>query len=336
MRSGLVVATLALVVLLGTGGSASARTSSAPMPRFVWGAWIGDQFTGQQPPWDWNAVKAFESRNAGGRHISVLHWGIGTAWDHEFNYWRGAFNLAQDQGVLSVVDMATGSVPLRSIANGAKDGVLQEWATQAAAWGQPFLLRFDWEMNGAWYPWSTRAEVGANTDADFVAAWRHVHQIFVNAGATNVSWVWCPNIAPEKSRAAWARLYPGNNYVDWTCLDGYNWDTPWRSFTKIYGTSYKRITRMAPTKPMMIGEIASTEHGGSKANWISGMFQAMSRMTKIRGLVWYDVYDRARHKDWPIETSKASSTAFKNGLSSTLARVCRPLSGNAKAQCLGK
>ena len=43
-------------------------------------------------------------------------------------------------------------------------------------------------------------------------------------------------------------LYPGDEYVDWTCLDGYNWGptaTPprnWRSFSYLFGPSYKQIT----------------------------------------------------------------------------------------------
>ena len=44
--------------------------------------------------------------------------------------------------------MGTAKIPLRTIANGGKDTALQQWASQAASWGHPFLLRFDFEMNG--------------------------------------------------------------------------------------------------------------------------------------------------------------------------------------------
>jgi len=340
VRNALVVSTLALVMVFGSGASAASRTSApVQFPRFLWGAWIGDQFTGKQPPWDWRAVTDFQAKNTGGRHISVLHWGVGTPWDHDFNYWRGALDLARDGGVLSVVDMSTGTVSLRAIAKGAYDKALQTWATEAAAWGQPFLLRFDFEMNGGWFPWGTTSS-NKNTPADFVAAWRHVHQIFTSAGATNVRWVWCPNIVPDHGPTGLAALYPGDSYVDWTCTDGYNFGNPWKSFTKIYARTYAQLVRIAPTKPILVGEVGSIEHGGNKANWITAMFQALAtRFPHIHGLLWYDVYgtDEVRHitRAWPIETSRASSAAFRQGIGSTLARVCRGLRGISLSYCMG-
>ena len=333
-RTFLVVSALALVALFAGGVSADARTSVAPQStRFLWGAWIGDQFTGSQPPWDWRAVKLFEAKNTGGRHISALHWSVGTPWDHDFNYWRGALDIASNAGTTSVVDMGTAKVPLRTIANGAYDNSLQKWATQAAAWGQPVLLRYDFEMNGRWYSWGT-TPYNQNTAADYVAAWRHVHQIFTTAGASNVLWVWCPNIDPYHHMTDLAKLYPGNSYVDWTCLDGYNFGKPWTRFTKLYTSSYRQILRLAPTKPMLIGETGSTVRGGNKAHWIRNMFTALAtRFRHIHGLLWYDVYSV---EAWPIETSKASSNAFSRGIASTLTRVCTGLTGGAKVQCLGR
>ena len=177
-------------------------------------------------------------------------------------------------------------------------------------------------MNGRWFPWGTTPS-NQNTAADFVAAWRHVHDLFTAAGATNVLWVWCPNLDDPGHTTGLDELYPGDSYVDWTCLDGYNFGSPWTSFAKLYATSYDQILAIAPNKPMILGEVASTERGGSKARWISRMFAALStRFPQIHGLLWYDVRDRAHHRDWPIETSKTSSAAFKKGLGSTLARVC--------------
>jgi len=338
VRTALVVATLALLVLLGGSGAAAGRTSTTQLPRFIWGAYIGDQFTGEQPPWDWNAVTAFQAKNTGGRHISALHWSVGTPWDHDFNYWRGALEIARNAGVISVVDMGTAKVPLRTITKGTYDTALQTWATEAAAWGQPLLIRFDFEMNGRWYSWGTRPS-NQNTPADFVAAWRHVHRIFTTAGATNVLWAWCPNIDPYHQMTDMAKVYPGNNYVDWTCLDGYNFGKPWAGFTKLYSDSYHRVLQLAPNKPMLIGEMGSTERHGNKAHWIRDMFEALAKHFRhVRGLLWFDVFGPnvpGHPIDWPVETSKASSAAFKVGIGITLARFCHGLGGNAKAQCLG-
>ena len=276
---------LALFTLFVSGAAArgNATTSATGAHRFLWGAWIGKQFTGTAAPWDWNAVKDFEARNAGGRQISVIHWGVMTPWEHPFNHWVGTFNDVQGEGAVSLVDMDTGTVPLRAIADGAYDSALQTWASQAASWGQDFFLRFDWEMNGRWYPWGTRPS-NKNTPAAFVAAWRHVHNIFSAAGATNVDWVWCPNYDPYHEMTNLAKLYPGKAYVDWTCLDGYNRDTPWTSFNNLYASTYREVTRLAPNKPLMLGEVASTEHGGRKAQWIgicSALFFMATRTSTL-------------------------------------------------------
>jgi hypothetical protein len=330
MRKVLVFGALALLALLscGTWTDGRASTAATRANRFLWGAWIGKQFTGSEPPWDWRAVRDFEARNAGGKHLSVVHWGVGTPWAHHFRYWLSPLHRVRKAGAFSFVDTDTGSVALRDVANGAYDSALRTWAREAKSWRHPFFLRFDWEMNGSWFPWGTTPS-NQNTPADYVAAWRHVHDIFTAAGATNVRWVWCPNVDPRNRFVNLASLYPGNAYVDWTCLDGYNSDNPWTSFTKLYASSYHKITRLAPTKPMIIGEVASTEHGGSKARWISRMFAALpTRFPDIHGLLWYDKYGSSSTSDWPIETSATSSAAFSAGISR---RTCRRL--NARGRC---
>lgn len=328
-RNLLLIGALALVALFGfsaaAGGNASAGTPG--VQRFLWGAWIGKQFTGTEAPWSWQAVKDFEAKNAGGKHMSLVHWGVGTPWDHDFNYWLSPLNRVRNAGRVSLVDAVTDSVPLRQVANGAYDTALRTWAIQAKLWGHPFLLRFDFEMNGGWEPWGTRPS-NRSTPADFVAAWRHVHDIFTAAGATNVGWVWCPNAnAPHHKMTSLASLYPGTAYVDWTCLDGYNFGKPWTSFARLFGGSYRQVMRFAPTKPMLIGEVASTRQGGNKARWIRSMFRALAtRFTNIDGLVWFDKWalEDGHRLDWPIELSKSASVAFNRGISGLLARKSSP------------
>ena len=106
---------------------------------------------------------------------------------------------------------------------GRYDAYIREFAEAAKAWGHPFFLRFNWEMNGNWFAWSEG--VNGNQPGEYVAAWRHVHDIFTSVGATNATWVWCPNVDPGKEFDDLALALSGRRYVDWTCLDGYNWGT---------------------------------------------------------------------------------------------------------------
>jgi hypothetical protein len=203
-----------------------------------------------------------------------------------------------------------GDFQLSDLNSGRYDAYVEEFARAAATWGHPFFLRFNWEMNGDWFLWG--AGVNGNTAAESRSAWRRVHDIFRRVGATNATWVWCPYAAGTRSLRL-RPFYPGARYVDWTCLDTYNWGpespqpTPWRSFGELLGPTYERIVeRIAPDKPMMIGEVATTGTPEAKAYWIHGMFAALrQRFHRVRGLVWFDKVDSGA--DWPLDSWPAAS-----------------------------
>jgi chitodextrinase len=302
-------------------------------PRSIyWGAWIGSQLTGAQAPWDLSAIDRFQE--LAGKPISVLNFSSAfydcsrTPCQPE-PFPTPPFNNLRARGIIPFFSWASASwrvsidepnFRLSAVAAGGYDAYIRSWAKSAAAWGHPFFLRFNWEMNGNWFPWG--ASANGNSPADYVAAWRHVHDIFTSVGATNVTWVWCPNVDPSNSLTPLASLYPGDAYVDWTCLDGYNGDDPWASFSDLFSSTYAEITgAIAPSKPMIVGETASTEAGGSKAQWISTMLSELpSEFPKIRGLLWFDKLDSGPggHTDWPIESSSDSVAAFAAGINNSL------------------
>jgi hypothetical protein len=215
-------------------------------------------------------------------------------------------------------DYSNPDTTLRAINAGRHDDGIRAFAQAAAAWGKPFFLRFNWEMNGDWFPWAENAN--GNKPGDYVAAWRHVHNLFARAGATNATWVWCPHAATTPRLGPLARYYPGNRYVDWTCLDGFNWGKnrinprPWASFDEIFASSYDTIVNeLAPSKPMLLGEMASGGRAHAKATWIDQMFEVLrSKYRRIRGLIWFEQIDRGVR--WPIETAPAVTDAFSRGI----------------------
>jgi beta-mannanase len=167
-------------------------------------------------------------------------------------------------------------------------------------------------MNGPWWAWGE--SVNGNQPGDFAKAWRHVHDIFSSVGANNATWVWCPVVDNAGQYTPMAGLYPGDAYVDWTCLDGYNWNGPWLSFDQVFRSSYDTVMSIAPSKPMVIGEVASTESGGSKAAWITDALTKMATSyPQIKAFLWSEFRDGM---DWPIETSSSSQTAFAQGIAS--------------------
>ncbi len=207
---------------------------------------------------------------------------------------------------------------LQAIIAGKPDAYITQWAKDAAAWNKPFYLRFAHEMNGKWQPWSPG--VNGNTAAEYVTAWRHVHGIFrrvfeqEQADFKNVRWVWSPYVTCSNC-TAFGKVYPGDAYVDWVALDGYNWGTAssgtsWQSMSRVFGSSYDAVTRLAPRKPFMIAEVASTEKGGNKANWITDAFSRSipNRMPKTRAIIWFN---SNKETDWRVNSSNASLEAYR-------------------------
>jgi beta-mannanase len=207
---------------------------------------------------------------------------------------------------------------LADVISGRYDEYIRDWAQDAKRYGHPFFLRFNWEMNGDWFPWAEG--VNGNRPGEYVRAWQHVHDLFAEVGAANARWVWCPNVDFEGKLADLRPLYPGDDYVDWTCLDGYNSGADpargyrWRSFDQLYARTYAQIVEhIAPSKPMVVGEVASTERGGSKAQWIAEMLRVLPRRyPSIRGFVWFDKLEDGQ--EWPIETSQSAIEAFAAGI----------------------
>ena len=208
---------------------------------------------------------------------------------------------------------------LSDVIAGRYDTYIRNFATAAKAWGHPFFLRFNWEMNGTWFPWSEG--VNGNRAGEFVAAWRHVHDIFAEVGREqrrpgSGARTSTTTTTSRKSTAD----YPGDAYVDWTGLDGYNWGTNpakpsgWKSFGQLYRSTYRHIVEtVAPSKPMMVGEVASSEYGGSKSAWIKNMPAVVpAEYPKIRALLWFDKFDGGM--DWPIETSSSATSGFAEGI----------------------
>jgi beta-mannanase len=174
-------------------------------------------------------------------------------------------------------------------------------------------------MNTDSVPYSE--QLNGNRPGEFAAMWRHVHDIFTKSGATNATWVWCPNVEYDGSTKPLAALYPGDAYVDWTCMDGYNWGanpvrpSGWQAPAQVFQPTYDLITKsIAPSKPVMIGETASTEVGGSKSRWIGDLLRLPggSEFPQVRAVVWFN--KRWDRMDWPIETSQAARSAFARGI----------------------
>jgi len=211
---------------------------------------------------------------------------------------------------------------LSSIIAGEFDPYIDRWAAAARKLGLPFGLRFDHEMNGFWYPWSEQAN--GNQAGEFVRAWRHVHDRFTAAGATNVIWIWSPNVIGALKDVSLPDLYPGGDYVDWLGLGGYyRKPIPHKpaTFTNTFGESLTAL-RAVDDKPIMLTEIGCTETGGNKPAWIESLFEALSEQPDIIGFSWFNQTVTAIPigqklpvtNDWRIDSTPQALAAFRAGI----------------------
>lgn len=284
--------------------------------------------TGASISGDFTTVEQFEKD--AGRKVSVLlfyqPWG-GTEGEQDFPAaWASS---VRQHGSLPLItwepwiprsypaDVDEASYALQNIIAGKFDHYIVKWAIDAKIWKAPFFLRFAPEMNGDWTPWSQGRN--GNTAGEFVQAWRHVHDLFVLAGVTNATWMWCPNIDFPTSLAL-SELYPGDAYVDWTGMDGFNWGTTrkyssWLTFSQVFRATYADILSIT-TKPMMIAETGSVEQGGDEAAWIINAYAALPHdFPDVKGIVWFN---QVTQEDWRIEVSPATRAAFFTAMQSSL------------------
>lgn len=296
-----------------------------------WGANIGAHLTGGQPPYDMTAADAFEGMV--GKRMSLIAYSLPwVSCDEQLctfkRFPRAQMEAIRRRGSIPVFGWASYAQPLvrnqvqpafklSRISEGAYDEEIRRWAADARDWGRAFFLVFNWEMNldGIW-PYSSEITTEKNP-GDFVAMWRHVHRIFRQEGATNATWVWCPNSVYANSTEL-TGLYPGDDVVDWTCLTAYNWSWGWRSFADMVGPTYDQVQALAPSKPVLLGETGSTEKNGSKAAWITDMLgnQLPRRFPNIKGFAWFEQNDPEVGENWLLESSPASLAAFRGGIAS--------------------
>lgn len=227
-------------------------------------------------------------------------------------------------------------VGLTEITNGTYDAQLAAYAADVKDWGDPVRIRFAHEMiqdnhydncQGQpncpeWYPWQDQPTA-------YINAFRHVHDIFDTAEATNATFIWCPNHYPFDINVV-KLYYPGPDYVDWLCMDGYNWTDQdgvpgwpdWQWFDDIFYNLYHTFIdheEIFGDKPVMIGEFASCEagpyeaDGETKAAWITDAFGKLlsGDYAKIQAFHWFHINKEC---NWRVDSSPESLAAWRDAI----------------------
>jgi hypothetical protein len=214
------------------------------------------------------------------------------AWGTSFD--PQAVSAAWAYGALYYIAWEPYDMSVQAIADGQSDAYITRFARAVRTLNLPVAISFGHEMNGNWYPWGS----GQTTPAQFVAAWRHIHDLFIQAGASNVIWVWNPNIVNPVPQVPLSVYWPGDSYVDWVGITGYFPASGPETFATLYGPTMAEIKRFT-AKPIIIAE-TSVETGPSELQAAHSLVAGVKRHPGVLGFIWFD-FDKDG-VDWQIES----------------------------------
>lgn len=291
--------------------------------------------------WDQTPMVDLESQMSGSMSFINVFSSFSESWDHL--YWQSS--KIADLGMNPMIswmpiDLSRKNTNiLPEILVGEWDSYIDEWANRMDAWlnlypveSRPnILMRFGHEFNGNWYSYGDSPEL-------YQAAYRYVYDRLENHGVnSNLQWVWCANNVNVDQTNDITAYYPGDAYVDWTSIDGYNWGTnytwtAWESFTEVFADSYNTLVTNYPEKPILIAEVGSTEpldvpdaswgqygtdsdQSEDKDFWNLQMLDSMQNtFPAIRGISLFNIN---KELSWSLTESNSTGMAgFNDGLSS--------------------
>jgi hypothetical protein len=210
---------------------------------------------------------------------------------------------AAEHGAVPLVQINPLGVSLAAIASGQYDGYLDSYAEAVRSYHHPVIMGFGHEMNGHWYSWGYQH----TSPAVFVAAWRHIVDVFRGLGARNVTWLWTVNIIDPLGGILSPRpWWPGSSYVTWVGIDGYYY-TPSSTFAPLFGPTIAAV-RALTSDPILIAETGVAPAAGQPAK-IADLF-AGTHLYGLLGFVWFDAY---AVKDWRL-SSPAAIGALRAGI----------------------
>jgi hypothetical protein len=239
-----------------------------------------------------------------GRRLHINHHFY--AWADVFPSWREQWDMENDR----IPMISWNGENTDAIGRGDWDGLIAARAQAVAMMNTPVFLRWFWEMDG------NKKQHYISNPASYQKAWRHIHDIFQQAGATNAVWVWCPNASAFEDGKA-LPYYPGPNYVDWVCGDGYNFapnrpGDKWETFAEVYSSFYAHATKLG--KPLMAGEFGVLERKpGEKEQWLRQAHDWIQGHPAIAAVVYFnaDSTTQGIYYDWRVDTSPSAFEGFR-------------------------
>lgn len=206
----------------------------------------------------------------------------------------------------------------KAIIAGRDNAMIRQTALGLKALHHPVMLEFRHEMD------RPNLQKYMHGPADYIRAWDHIRAIFTKAGASNVSWVWCPTsqgFALGRSQP----YYPGDHEVDWICSD-------------VYATSVHQSFSQAAApflawaaghhKPIIIGEFGVLGYDPAAwPAWLAAAGRLPDADPQVKAMAYFDAngVDSTHHpfQFW-LATHPAALTTFGHLLAEPLYHAVSP------------
>jgi Ca2+-binding RTX toxin-like protein len=201
-----------------------------------------------------------------------------------------------------------------TIASGARDAQITAWARKVKAWldlgeGRSMIIAPLQEGNGDWTPYGY-------SPAHYENAYRRIVDIFHGLGIdeTKVLWAFAPNgwSTPPYSMADY---YPGDDYVDIVGFSGYNFGSTlasWETVNQVLDPWTDELEALAPGKPILIAQTASSPHGGDMSAWIADLFTWTKNRSSVVGFVWFNFDGRSKGEvDWRVWNGSSGNAQWR-------------------------
>ncbi len=251
-------------------------------------------------PGSYSQVSAFAS--AIGRWPAIVsyygNWGM--------PFQRTFASQVFSHGSETLVQLDPRNVTLAAIASGQHDRYLRAYASAVRSFGRQVIISFGQEMNGSWYSWGA----GHTAPAVFIAAWRHIVNLFRAEGVRNITWLWDVNCAfPNGSPIS--EWWPGSSYVNWVGLDCYYFHRS-DTFKSLFAPNIAAI-RQVTDDPILIAETAAGPIAGSSK--VADLFNGV-REYYLLGFVWFDQaqHDGIYHQNWRLEDNQGMLAEFRKAV----------------------
>jgi hypothetical protein len=154
-----------------------------------------------------------------------------------------------------MLTLEAGGLNLDQILAGQADAHFSRIGQSLASINHTIYIRLMHEMNGNWYSYS--AVKVSDGERKYRDAFRRAVVRMRAAGASNVKFVWCPNVrAPVWSSNPLRNFYPGDDVVDIFGLDGYAGFRPSTplTFNLVFDAAVDEICAIHAYKPLWLCE----------------------------------------------------------------------------------